>query len=506
VKTVEYQPKNAGMAQGNSPGEDEAEQFDWEKIAGYLRFVTGAIRRRKFLFVTVLLLTGGLTYGVYWLLPRSYHVEAQLLAQKNEVISKMAGRGQQDASPTRAAAETVLRRDNLVALVQKSEVVAKWDTMRSNAARVKDWAREKLGRTTSDDEKLDMIVGTLESRLTVETKSDYGGEGTVNIALDWPDARMGYRLVNAAQQSFIEARHLSELSAISEAMSILLGRAASMREEIDTTVKKLEERKKEEKGERKRLADTGERVERRGPVVSATPNPEGGSISDKELTQQTLAMWEAKKAAIKDLQDMRSKRILELQTKLAELRATYAESHPLIVDTNQAIETLSQESPQLAELKRQEAALHSQYMGRASRMPEHTMGESLTRPIRGTSVRATAEPSTGDDRETEFTKAQLRFEAETYDGLLHSIESAHMELEAARAAFKYRYTVVKPAQIPREPEKPKPAKVLGGGFVAAVVLALLLALAADLRTGRVYERWQLERALRLPVIAEIRRD
>ena len=64
----------------------------------------------------------------------------------------------------------------------------------------------------------------------VETKSDYAGEGTVNITLDWADPKMGYRLVNAAQQSFIEARHLSEISAISEAVSILLGRAASMRD------------------------------------------------------------------------------------------------------------------------------------------------------------------------------------------------------------------------------------------------------------------------------------
>jgi hypothetical protein len=81
-----------------------------------------------------------------------------------------------------------------------------------------------------------------------------------------------------------------------------------------------------------------------------------------------------------------------------------------------------------------------------------------------------------------------------------------MELETARAAFKYRYVVVRPASIPRIPDKPKPAKILGGGAAAALVLALLAAIGADLRSGRVYESWQLEQALRVPVLAEIRRD
>ena len=81
-----------------------------------------------------------------------------------------------------------------------------------------------------------------------------------------------------------------------------------------------------------------------------------------------------------------------------------------------------------------------------------------------------------------------------------------MELESTRAAFKYRFVVVKPAQVPRDPQKPKAAVIMGGGVAAALLLALLLAVGTDLRSGRVYAAWQLERALRLPVLAEIRRD
>jgi uncharacterized protein involved in exopolysaccharide biosynthesis len=236
VNKVDYQPpKNAGISQD----QEEEESFDWEKISGYIRFVLGALRRHAFLALGMAIMGISATYGVYWLMPRSYRVETQLLAQKT-VIGALAGRGLDNASPTRAAQETVLRRDNLLMLIQKSEVAKNWDASRSNAARVKDWIKLKLGRKPSDDDKTDMILGTLETRLAVEIKSDWQGEGTVTIGLDWPDPKMGYRLVTAAQQSFIEARHLTEVSAISEAMSILLGRAASLRDEIDSNVAKIE--------------------------------------------------------------------------------------------------------------------------------------------------------------------------------------------------------------------------------------------------------------------------
>jgi uncharacterized protein involved in exopolysaccharide biosynthesis len=287
------------MSQGSSSDEDESESIDWEKISGYLRFVTGALRRHWFLASLLVVVGVGLTYGVYWAMPRSYKIEAQLLAQKSSVIPGMVqGRQGGEGSPTRAAAETVLRRDNLIALLEKSEVAKYWDQSRSNAGRVKDWIKNKLGRPPmAEADKMDMLVGTLETYLTVETKSDWGGEGTVNIALEWQDAKMGYRLVNAAQQSFIEARHVTELSAISEAMSILLGRAASMRDEIDTIVQKIEAKGKEKGAERKRLA--AELGERR-PTATATPgaSPAAPSVSDREATQQLQALWEAKKAAI----------------------------------------------------------------------------------------------------------------------------------------------------------------------------------------------------------------
>jgi hypothetical protein len=113
---VDYQPHNPGN-QGASSDDEEGGGIDWEKITGYIRYVLGSIGRRKVIFLTVLVGGIAMTYAVFWMMPRSYHIESQLLAQRNQMIPTLAvsNRSVQDlAAPTRAAAETVLRRDNLI--------------------------------------------------------------------------------------------------------------------------------------------------------------------------------------------------------------------------------------------------------------------------------------------------------------------------------------------------------------------------------------------------------
>jgi uncharacterized protein involved in exopolysaccharide biosynthesis len=247
--------------------------------------------------------------------------------------------------------------------------------------------------------------------------------------------------------------------------------------------------------------------------VTRTPSlsgdDDGISKPERDAAAQILARLEQMRATIKDLEDSSRRRVIELQGKLAELRATYAESHPTIVDAVQTIETLKQESPQLSQLRKEEDDLKNQYQALTAKA-RAAVGEGLTQRIvrsdPSTTIKATAEPSLTDDRDTEFAKNRLSFLAKQYDTVRERIEAARLELDAARAAFKYRYVVIHPARIPKDAAKPKAQKIVGGGVAGGLVLALLAAILMDLRSGRVYAPWQLERALRLPVLAEIRRD
>jgi uncharacterized protein involved in exopolysaccharide biosynthesis len=74
-------------------------------------------------------------------------------------------------------------------------------------------------------------------------------------------------------------------------------------------------------------------------------------------------------------------------------------------------------------------------------------------------------------------------------------------MEASQAAFKYRYNVLSPPQMPKQARTPKPAQVLGAGLVGGLLLAVLACVVADVRSGRVQETWQVDRKLGLPVLA-----
>ena len=90
-----------------------------------------------------------------------------------------------------------------------------------------------------------------------------------------------------------------------------------------------------------------------------------------------------------------------------------------------------------------------------------------------------------------------------YQQIVERVSMAQLELDAVRAAFKYRYNVIWPPQMPREPVSPNPVKVFGAGILAALFLAAGAAAFPDFRAGVIVERWQVERSLGLPVLAEI---
>src|SRR4029079_11037513 len=113
-----------------------------------------------------------------------------------------------------------LRRDNLIALITQTDLINEWDRRRVPVLKMKDWVYRKVTRYTPDaDDKLEALIGLLEDRMAVEAGPV--GDGTVTIKLDWPDAEMAYRLVQAAQQAFLEARQVAETAAIGESIAIL---------------------------------------------------------------------------------------------------------------------------------------------------------------------------------------------------------------------------------------------------------------------------------------------
>src|SRR5258708_1666446 len=91
--------------------DEEGESFDLAALKDYAGFVPHAAARHKVLSLCIFAVVVGLAQAVAWALPRSYHVESRLLAQRNQVIGALAipSRVMPDTAdaPTRLAAETV---------------------------------------------------------------------------------------------------------------------------------------------------------------------------------------------------------------------------------------------------------------------------------------------------------------------------------------------------------------------------------------------------------------
>lgn len=457
-----------------SPPDVEEDPFRLSKRA---RFVFAAIRRRKLLVATVFLLIVASSVAALRLLPKTYHVETRLLAQGPGALPAAVRQGNEaDEAPTKSAFDLVHRHDNLLLLIKQTNLFV------AQSEAHKPSLRERLGlpplgllqNFSSNEDPLNLLVTKLDKALAVTT-----GEGTVTIAIDWPDPLQAYQIVGAALQNFIESRHLQEITAIDEMISLLEGRVASLRQALQ--------------------AEVDEVARQRAAVQSGTPAnpPRVRKQGQREELAELKSMLEAKQRAIKDVEEFRRRRLADLLAQLDEKRGVYSDAYPSIVNLQQDIAALSKESPQVAQLRgeaREIAAAIAVREREKQPAEEPPLDQQGTHPVRALAPETT--------EQTERVR-DARFK---YERMVERLNQVQLQLDAARAAFKYRYVVVWPAEVPKRPTSPKPQLVLGAGFFLAIVLSALVATLAELRAGVLFEDWQVEERLGIRVLAEVGRQ
>jgi len=471
--TVEY-------ARSDSDAEPTGPQpIDWALL--FLR----AVLRRKLLFGAVFVAVFASAFVYYRMKPSIYRVEARMFVQRQVVVPSTV-RPHQDESPTRTAWELVHRRENLIALIQAAKLLPPGAAAGARAAPGAGAAPASpsspagalsriVGGSGADAEEdpLETMIRIVDRRLEV-----VADEANLRIAFEWRDPQQAYRVVDAALTNFIEARHVQEVTAIDEVISVLRARAATAKEELDAVTDRV-----------RRESLSGPREPDPALAVSATHVP------SEELTR-LRSLLESKTRAIADVEEFRRRRLAEMQAQLAERRNMYSDAHPMVIQLRQDIEAISRPSEQVEVLRQEEAALRRDYEARAAREAPPSAGGAVAAP-RGGALRRPPVPVEEDER--------VRGARYQYQSMMERVNAAQLELDAVRAAFKYRYNVVWPPQVPVDPVSPNPVKILGAGFLAALFFATLAAAAPDLRTGRIVERWQVERSLDLPILGDLYR-
>lgn len=203
----------------------------------------------------------------------------------------------------------------------------------------------------------------------------------------------------------------------------------------------------------------------------------------------------------------RKAQLAQLRTRLDQEKAIYSSNHPVVVELDQRIDALEKDSPTLISLKADEAELQKEFERKGGTKEMNVEGTPTpsTRSGAGNleSVLSAVSPDLVNDPSVQVAQDQLRFALARYQELLMRVEAARIELDTARAAFKYRFNLVQPAQTPRKPSAPNVMMILMGGFIGALGMAVFIAVALDVWRRRLIEPWQVEQALKIPVLARV---
>jgi uncharacterized protein involved in exopolysaccharide biosynthesis len=476
--------------------DEESSSNQSELIASYIAFIRTSIKRRWKVGAVVFGALLVVTLAVAKLWPRTYHCESSFMAQQNLFAPRSQG-----GDALGGAAEVILRHESLETVIKQTNLAKSWPVTRPTLLAWKDSLFEWLHGPTSEEDTRKMLVGTLESKLFVSTTSN-----TVTVSVDWQSPQVAAQIVDAVEQNFLESRHVAEISTIAEYISILESHAIKSRDEIYKMSEQLQKLRDDRiaKAESKAAAQAKDGAP--APVVVRRTPTHKPLIDDEDLTRAKV-MLEAKQRAIQDLETDRQQRLLSQRGKLAELQSQYTAVHPLIVDTERTIESLSHESPQVTSLKAEVRDLEGELKKRTaeSEVGGATAGGSVLAAAPGSAEPLPADiVRLADDEDLDpAVTAQFRYAVTDYTRLRDEISSRRIDLDTAQAAFTHRYKIVVPPEVPGKPSKPKVPLVIGAGLFASILFGLLSAVFAELRAGKIIEKWQVYQ-VELPVLAELR--
>mgnify|MGYP001244147165 CR=1 FL=1 len=494
-------PANPALDDGS------ADLIDYQLVRDWARFVLGSWGRHKLLAFACLffVLAGAVMAAMF--LPRKYESSTKLLTHQTGFMTSLSNpyRSGADEGPTRAARERVLAHDNLEKIVAQTNMIEEWQKSRNPVLSAKDKAFQLMSGPWSKEDWNDILIGTLEKRLSVATD-----DGTVEIKVVWPEPVMARRIVETAQQNFLETRHVSEVAAISEAIGILEIHASQTQTAIDEALANLQrvidERSKPKKGA---IVPAPEPV---APAPAPKPVVRAPEVPPQELAQLKFLL-RSKQRAISDLEEFRTRQLTELRTQLEQQRVIYNKSHPVILELEQRVESLQKDSPQLLALKRDEADLTREIESKGGAREERgasSGNESAALQVRRTPTTmetslAQLAPDLERDPTVTVAQDQLRVALARYQELLMRVEAARLELDTARAAFKYRFSVVNPPQTPRKPTAPNVPFILLAGLLGGIFFAFVACAGLDIWRRTICDTWQIERQLKVPLLSSLKR-
>jgi hypothetical protein len=477
----------AGGGGGRGGGNRNDDDEDGPNIAIRERVAEAArsAKRRKGLSFVVVMICGALTVLGAIFAPRAYEVEARVLVQRTQAIT---GAQAQQLSPeemrniAREYEEQVMAHDNVIAIVRQKNLVARWDEMRQPHRRLIDKINRKLGKPPpTDDEKFEALVTNIQHRMKVWVDAT-----TVTVKLDWSEPEAARDIVDAAVKNFLDARFQSEVGVIPERLKILEAGLAQAHSEMVNAGGELHRQQK--------LANPKERFN------ILIPNLPAGVQERPEPTDPAQkARLDAVRAQIAVLQETKLRREAELHQELVQKQRTLADGHPEIVALKQTIDASRADSPQLAQLKAEERNILADIAAKqraAADAPRPAPPKPVAQPLPTESV-----PTAGPTKNLQDAQVQFDAASKKFGDFAAQLDAARIDMRTQEAAFKNRYKVTHPAEVPAGPKRPVGLIAILIGVMSTIAAVLAVAGLADRFSGIFFEPRDVRDRLGLPVFA-----
>lgn len=304
-------------------------------------------------------------------------------------------------------------------------------------------------------------------------------------------------------RNFLEYRRLAQTSAISDSIAILDRSVQEMESQVNTTISELR---------RRNTSRPVATVRRTGPVTRAAL-PTGPSAETTVRLARLKSALEVRQQDVIRQDTARAQLLTETQSRLSAAQTIYTEGHPTVLALRKTMAQLSRESPELAAARREAQTLELEYDALSTKVSVETENAERARATVSqqpsfTSVSARV-PSVdianlvnGGDA-SEPVSLRLRVEMAQLAAVRERANAARSELSSSEVGFKYQYSILRPAQMPRGPIAPNVPMILAAGALFSLLLAVAVALGLDLFRGRTLETWQAERLVGVPVSPRI---
>ncbi len=486
--------------------ETSAVLFDYRLVRDWMLYVVHSVGRHPLIAIMSLVLIGGGALLAAAGLPRNYEVKTRLLSNQALLAAPNPYGGPSDDLPAIAAREKILAHDSLQRIVEQVGLVPSWDKGRTPLLRAKDELVQKLTGRWSDDERTDMMVGTLEKRMKV--KAD---KGTIEIALTWPDPFVARQIVEAAQQNFLETRHVTEVATKSETIGVLEGYQRQLDEEVEKAYGNFRRVSDERSKAVKTAAAANSPKPMELPAKPTEDDLQRAETRAQELSHLKLQL-RSRQRSIQDLEDWRTRSLGDLRAQLEQQKLVYRTTHPVIQQLEARIDSVQRDSPQLLALRREEDSLSRQIETKGGGAQPQTSDFLMMDARRFPFLWPARDDRAGDTVERELARDPALMMAQ--DGLRQAlgraqemrarVDAAKIELDSSRASYKYSFSVVAPPQTPRRPVSPNVPLLIVLGMLAGLLFAVLACTAVDVWRGHVVEAWQIHRSIKLPVLSSVR--